>query len=232
MKRALVTGGTRGIGLAVSKLLSERGYAVTALYARDERAAQAAREQIAGLQTVKADVSREEEVAAVFAQLPILEVLVNNAGVALYKQVQDTSADDWRRVTDINAGGAFLCTKYAVKKMLERGGAIVNVSSVWGEAGGSCESVYSASKGALIAFTKAVAKELAPSNVTVNCVCPGVIETEMNAHLSAQERAALCEEIPLGRFGTGEEVARAVAFLAEHRYITGQILSVNGGFYM
>lgn len=232
MKRALVTGGTRGIGLAVSKLLSERGYAVTALYARDERAAQAAREQIAGLQTVKADVSREEEVAAVFAQLPILDVLVNNAGVALYKQVQDTSADDWRRVTDINAGGAFLCTKYAVKKMLERGGAIVNVSSVWGEAGGSCESVYSASKGALIAFTKAVAKELAPSNVTVNCVCPGVIETEMNAHLSAQERAALCEEIPLGRFGTGEEVARAVAFLAEHRYITGQILSVNGGFYM
>lgn len=232
MKRALVTGGTRGIGLAVSKLLSERGYAVTALYARDERAAQAAREQIAGLQTVKADVSREEEVAAVFAQLPILDLLVNNAGVALYKQVQDTSADDWRRVTDINAGGAFLCTKYAVKKMLERGGAIVNVSSVWGEAGGSCESVYSASKGALIAFTKAVAKELAPSNVTVNCVCPGVIETEMNAHLSAQERAALCEEIPLGRFGTGEEVARAVAFLAEHRYITGQILSVNGGFYM
>lgn len=232
MKRALVTGGTRGIGLAVSKLLSERGYAVTALYARDERAAQAAREQIAGLQTVKADVAREEEVAAVFAQLPILDVLVNNAGVALYKQVQDTSADEWRRVTDINAGGAFLCTKYAVKKMLERGGAIVNVSSVWGEAGGSCESVYSASKGALIAFTKAVAKELAPSNVTVNCVCPGVIETEMNAHLSAQERAALCEEIPLGRFGTGEEVARAVAFLAEHRYITGQILSVNGGFYM
>ena len=232
MKRALVTGGTRGIGLAVSKLLSERGYAVTALYARDERAAQAAREQIAGLQTVKADVSREEEVAALFAQLPILDVLVNNAGVALYKQVQDTSADDWRRVTDINAGGAFLCTKYAVKKMLERGGAIVNVSSIWGEAGGSCESVYSASKGALIAFTKAVAKELAPSNVTVNCVCPGVIETEMNAHLSAQERAALCEEIPLGRFGTGEEVARAVAFLAEHRYITGQILSVNGGFYM
>lgn len=232
MKRALVTGGTRGIGLAVSKLLSERGYAVTALYARDERAAQAAREQIAGLQTVKADVSREEEVAAVFAQLSILDVLVNNAGVALYKQVQDTSADDWRRVTDINAGGAFLCTKYAVKKLLERGGAIVNVSSIWGEAGGSCESVYSASKGALIAFTKAVAKELAPSNVTVNCVCPGVIETEMNAHLSAQERAALCEEIPLGRFGTGEEVARAVAFLAEHRYITGQILSVNGGFYM
>lgn len=232
MKRALVTGGTRGIGLAVSKLLSERGYAVTALYARDERAAQAAREQIAGLQTVKADVAREEEVAAVFAQLPSLDVLVNNAGVALYKQVQDTSADDWRRVTDINAGGAFLCTKYAVKKMLERGGAIVNVSSIWGEAGGSCESVYSASKGALIAFTKAVAKELAPSNVTVNCVCPGVIETEMNAHLSAQERAALCEEIPLGRFGTGEEVARAVAFLAEHRYITGQVLSVNGGFYM
>lgn len=232
MKRAIVTGGTRGIGLAVSALLSEQGFAVTALYAHDDKAAQQARERIAGLLTVKADVSREEEVAAVFAQMKSVDLLVNNVGVALYKQVQDTLADDWRRVIDVNAGGAFLCTKHAVKKMLEHGGAIVNVSSVWGEAGGSCESVYSASKGALIAFTKAVAKELAPSDITVNCVCPGVIETEMNAHLNAQERAALCNEIPLGRFGTGEEVARAVLFLAENRYVTGQILSVNGGFYM
>ena len=225
MKRALVTGGTRGIGLAVCALLSGEGYAVTALYGRDERAAEIAREKVAGLRTVRADVSREEEVCAALAELPSLDLLVNNAGVALFKQVQDTTAEEWRRVNDVNAGGA-------VKKMLDRGGAIVNVSSVWGEAGGSCESAYSASKGALIAFTKAVAKELAPSAITVNCVCPGVIETDMNARLSAEERAALCEEIPLGRFGTGEEVARAVLFLAENRYITGQILSVNGGFYM
>ncbi len=232
MKRAIVTGGTRGIGLAVCALLAEQGYAVTALYAHDDKAAQAARERVAGLNAVKADVSCEEAVAAVFADLSSLDLLVNNAGMALYKQVQDTTASDWRRIIDVNAGGAFFCTKHAVKKMLERGGAIINVSSVWGEAGGSCESVYSASKGALIAFTKAVAKELAPSDITVNCVCPGVIETEMNAHLSAQERAALCEEIPLGRFGTGEEVARAILFLAENRYVTGQVLSVNGGFYM
>ena len=232
MKRALVTGGTRGIGLAVCALLSGEGYAVTALYGRDERAAELAREKVAGLRTVRADVSREEEVCAALAELPSLDLLVNNAGVALFKQVQDTSAEEWRRVNDVNAGGAFYCTKHAVKKMLDRGGAIVNVSSVWGESGGSCESAYSASKGALIAFTKAVAKELAPSAITVNCVCPGVIETDMNARLNAEERAALCEEIPLGRFGTGEEVARAVLFLAENRYITGQVLSVNGGFYM
>lgn len=232
MKRAIVTGGTRGIGLAVCELLLERGYAVTALYSNDEAAARAASERCAGLQTLRADVSCEEAVAAVFAQFPSLDLLVNNAGVSLFKQIQDTTAQEWRRMTDVNAGGAFFCTKHAVKKMLERGGAIVNVSSVWGEAGASCESVYSASKGAMIAFTKAAAKELAPSGITVNCVCPGVIDTAMNARLNADERAALCEEIPLGRFGTSEEVASAIVFLAEHRYITGQTLSVNGGFYI
>lgn len=232
MKYALVTGGTRGIGLAIVKALLEKDYAVTALYSSDEAAADAARTQAAGASFVRADVAREEDVKTVLQGFSRLDLLVNNAGVSLYKQVQDTTFEEWRRVTDINAGGAFLCAKHAVKKMLERGGSIVNVSSVWGEAGASMESVYSASKGAVIAFTKALAKELAPSAITVNCVCPGVIDTAMNGHLSAEERTALCEEIPMGRFGTCEEVAAAVVFLAEHRYITGQVLSVNGGFYI
>lgn len=230
--RALVTGGTRGIGLAVCRLLNERGCRVTALYARDEEGAECARRALPSVQFVRADVSNEKEVEEVFAGLPSLDVLVNNAGVAHFSQVQDVSLADFGRVMGVNAGGVFLCVKHAVPKMLSRGGAIVNVSSVWGQTGGSCESVYSASKGAVIAFTKAVAKELAPSNITVNCVCPGVIDTAMNARLSEADKSALCEEIPLGRFGTPEEVAMSILFLAENRYITGQVLGVNGGFYI
>lgn len=229
MKRAVVTGGTRGIGLAVCKLLVQNGYQVTALYAGGKDLEEA-QKLLPEVEFVRADVSDEEAVRALFKKIPALDLLVNNAGVALYKQVQDTSREEFDRVMGVNMGGAFYCSKYAVKKMLENGGAIVNISSVWGETGGSCESVYSASKGAVIAFTKALAKELAPSGITVNCVSPGVIETEMNAHLKQEERAALAEEIPLGRIGRVEEVAEAVLFLAEAKYITGQVLAVNGGF--
>lgn len=232
MKEALVTGGTRGIGLAACELLFEKGYRVTALYSKDERCAEQAKSRLPAVRILRADVSSDEDVKAVFEGITSLDLLVNNAGVELFQLVQNTEFSQWRRVMDVNAGGAFLCVKYALPKMLGRKGAIVNISSVWGQTGGSVESVYSASKGALIAFTKALAKELAPSDITVNCVCPGVIDTEMNARLSKEERRALEEEIPLGRFGTPEEVARAVLFLAEHRYITGETLSVNGGYYI
>lgn len=232
MKRAVVTGGTRGIGLATCKLLSERGYAVTATYHSDENAADLAQKALPSVCFVRADVSREEEMRELFASLRRLDVLVLNAGVSLFAQVQDTTAAQFARVMDVNMGGVFLCAKHAVKKMLAEGGAIVAVSSVWGETGASCESVYSASKGAVIAFCKALAKELAPSGVTVNCVTPGVIDTVMNGHLTGAEKKSLEEEIPLGRFGTAEEVAEAILFLAEHRYITGQTLGVNGGFHI
>lgn len=229
MKRALVTGGTRGIGLAVCKLLVEKGYSVTALYAGGEGLKEA-QKLLPEVEFVKADASDESAVKAVFENIKLLDLLVNNAGVSLYKQVQDTSREEFLNVMNVNMGGVFYCTKYAVKKMLDAGGAIVNISSVWGQTGGSCESVYSASKSAVDGFTKALAKELAPSGIRVNCVSPGVIETKMNAHLSEEEKAELAEEIPLGRFGTAEEVAEAVLFLAESKYITGQILGVNGGF--
>ena len=232
MKEALVTGGTRGIGLAVCELLVKNGYRVTALYSKDEESASLARGALPGVRFRRADVASEEEVRAVFHGFSRLDLLVNNAGIELYKQVQDTSFTEWKRVMEVNAGGAFLCSKYAVPKMLDEGGAIVNISSVWGQTGGSCESAYSASKGALIAFTKALAKELAPSQITVNCVCPGVIDTAMTRHFSQEEQDALTNEIPLMRFGTAEEVASAVLFLAQNRYITGEVLSVNGGFYI
>lgn len=231
MKQALVTGGTRGIGFAVCRLLAEKGYAVTALYAGGKDL-ENARRALPAVRFLRADVSQEEDVAKVFSEINRLDVLVNNAGVSSFAQVQDITAEEYARVMGVNAGGQILCAKYAVKKMLDGGGAIVNVASVWGETGGSCESLYSASKGAVIAFTKALAKELAPSGIRVNCVSPGVIDTEMNARLNEEEKKALAEEIPLGRFGTSEEVARAVLFLAEEPYITGQVLSVNGGMHI
>lgn len=227
---ALVTGGTRGIGLACCRLFSRMGYRVTATYSADERAAEAARAALPEVAFVRADAADEAAVSALFASFGRLDVLVNNAGAALYAQVQDTAWADYARVMNVNMGGAFLACKYAVKKMLDGGGAIVNISSVWGVTGGSCESVYSASKGALIAFTKALAKELAPARITVNCVAPGVIDTAMNGRLNAEERRALAEEIPLGRFGTPEEVAECVYYLATAKYVTGQIVGADGGF--
>ena len=227
--RALVTGGTRGIGLACCRLFAEAGYAVTATYSSDEAAAQRARELLPAVRFLRADAASEEDTARVFAALPSLDVLVCNAGVSHFSQVQDEVLADWERVMAVNAGGVFLAVKYATKKLLASCGAIVSISSVWGVTGGSCESVYSASKGAVVAFTRALAKELAPA-VTVNCIAPGVIDTAMNARFSEEERAALCGEIPLGRFGSPEEVAEAALFLARARSVTGQVLGVDGGF--
>lgn len=228
-KTALVTGGTRGIGLAISEALIKEGYRVFAAYSKDEKSAEEAARR--GVIPVRADVAKEEDVKALFAQTGKVSVLVNNAGVALQKQVQDTTYDEWNRLFAVNVGGVFLCTKEAVKSMISEGeGVIVNISSVWGEVGGSCESAYSATKSALYGFTKALAKELGPSGVRVNCVSPGVMDTAMNAHLSTEDMAALADEIPLGRVGRADEVANAVVFLVKNEYLTGVDLPVNGGF--
>ncbi len=233
MKRALVTGGTRGIGFAVCELLSKSGYQVTALYSQAGACAEIAKKALPAVQFVCADVGDVAAIKKVFSQLPTLDLLVNNAGIAQYQQIQDVAEEEYDRLFAVNLKGAYFCAQQAVKKMLANGkGAIVNLSSVWGQTGGSCETAYSASKGGLIALTKALAKELAPSQITVNCVAPGAIDTQMNDNLSEEEKRALCEEIPLGRMGSCEEVASAVLFLAEHAYITGEVLSVNGGLYI
>ena len=167
----------------------------------------------------------------VFKKLGKIDVLVNNAGVSLIKQIQDVEYDEFNRLMSINVGGAFLCAREAAKYMIsEQSGLIVNISSVWGEVGGSCESVYSASKAALLGFTKALAKELGWSKIRVNSVSPGVIDTPMNAHFTAEEMSLLRDEIPMGRIGTGEDVARAVVYLSENEYVTGVDIPVNGGF--
>ncbi len=228
-KTVLITGGVRGIGLAIAKAFKDKDYQVFVTYSKDEKSAQKAREM--GLNVYKTDVACEKQVSDLFAQLPALDVLVNNAGVCLFKQIQDTTKEEWDNLFAVNVGGAFLCARAAVKGMLDKQkGAIINVSSVWGEVGASCESAYAASKAALIGFTKSLAKELGYSGIRVNAVSPGVIDTQMNARLSKDEVVALQEEIPAGRMGACEEVAQAVLFLVENEYVNGADVPVNGGF--
>ncbi len=239
MKTALVTGGTKGIGKAIALAFLERGYEVVLNYAHDEITALATQEEFNMLGycpvLLRADVSDEAQVKAMFKEFfsiyERLDVLVNNAGISLIKVIQDTTPNDWNRVFDVNVKGTYLCSREVVDKMVfVGGGAIVNVASIWGEVGASCEVAYSASKGAVIAFTKALAKELAPSLVRVNCVSPGVIDTEMNSHLSGEEMEELITSIPMERIGTPADVAEACVFLAESSYVTGEVLSVGGGF--
>jgi 3-oxoacyl-[acyl-carrier protein] reductase len=239
MKTAFITGGTKGIGKAIAAEFLANGYEVVINYDSDEQTALDTQAEFNMLGycpvLMRADVSNEEEVRAMFRDFfqvyHHLDVLVNNAGISLVKMIQDTTLADWNRVFAVNMSGAFLCSREVVNAMIGYGsGAIINVSSIWGEVGASCEVAYSASKGAVIAFTKALAKELADSNVRVNCVSPGVINTQMNAHLTDDEMRDLIEEIPLKRLGEGEQVAKACLLLAENDYITGEVLSVGGGF--
>lgn len=229
MKTVLVTGGVRGIGKSIALKFKEKGYRVCVTYSRDEDSAKEISTQ--DIEVYRSDVSKEEDVVALFQKIGAVDVLVNNAGVSLVKQIQDVTYAEYNALMAVNMGGAFLCAREASKGMIARqSGLIVNISSVWGEVGGSCESVYSASKAALIGFSKALAKELGWSGIRVNSVSPGVIATRMNEHFSAEDMQALQEEIPMGRIGTGEDVANAVLYLAENDYVTGIDLPVNGGF--
>ena len=229
MKTVLITGGVRGIGKSIADAFAKKGYRVCVTYSKDEASATLAKEE--GLEVYKADVSVEADVVALFKKIGNVDILVNNAGVSLIKQIQDVSYEEFNRLMSVNVGGAFLCSREAAKGMIDnQTGLIVNISSVWGEVGGSCESVYSASKAALIGFTKALAKELGWSGIRVNCVSPGVIDTPMNAHFTKEEMDAMQEEIPMGRLGKGEDVAKAVLYLEENDYVTGIDLPVNGGF--
>ena len=237
MGMVLVTGGSRGIGRACCAAFAKAGWDVAFCYARDEAGAAETRRLIeacgAGALALRCDVRSEAQVNEMFSALPGLSALVNNAGVSLFSQLQDTSLAQWREVFAVNCEGAFLCTRAAVPLFLRRGGgAIVNISSVWGEEGASCEAAYSASKAALIGFTKAAAKELARSGIRVNCVSCGIVDTQMNARLTEAEKQAFLQDVPLGRQGTPEEVAACALFLARHPYITGEVLRVNGGLYV
>lgn len=239
MKTALITGGTRGIGKAIAQEFLQNGYEVILNYCHDEESALATQAEFnqQGFCPVlmRADVSDEGQVKEMFREIfriyGRVDVLVNNAGISKIRVIQETSLYDFEQIFAVNIKGVFLCSKEVVDNMIcSGGGCIINISSIWGEVGASCEVAYSASKGAVIAFTKALAKELAPSHVRVNSVSPGVIDTEMNSHLSEIEAEELISEIPLGRMGTGEDVAKACLYLAQNTYVTGEVLSVGGGF--
>ncbi len=238
-KVALITGGTRGIGRDIAFEFLQRGYEVIINYCNNESAAIATQAEFNMLGycpvIMRADVSNEAAVRDMFAEVfriyNRLDVLVNNAGISYVGVIQDTTPAEWDRIFAVNVRGAYLCSRAVADRMIGMGGGcIINISSIWGEVGASCEVAYSASKAAVIGFTKALAKELAPSGVRVNCVSPGVIDTDMNGHLTPDELEDLIQQIPAGRIGTGADVAVACSFLAEAAYVTGETISVGGGF--
>lgn len=237
-KKVLVTGGGRGIGAAVCRRLAEEGFRVIVHYNSSREKAEALAEELSaetGLPhaAVRADLRREEEIEALFRQAGDVDVLVNNAGVARQCLFTDMSASEWDELFSVDVRAAFLCAKQVMPHMLhEKAGSIIFISSMWGQVGASCEVAYSAAKAALIGMTKALAKELGPSGIRVNCIAPGVIHTEMNSHLRPEDLEALREETPLERIGIPEDIAGAVAFLTgeDSSFITGQVLGVNGGF--
>ena len=220
MKKVLITGGATGIGKATALLFKQKGYDVFITYNQSEP-------DFDGITKIKCNLENENEIIELFNQIKSIDVLVNNAGISLIKQINDTTAEEYDKIMRINARSYFLCSREAVKLMLKsHSGAIVNVSSMWGQLGASCEIAYSMSKAAVIGLSRSLALELAPSGITVNCVCPGIIDTRMN---SMFEKSELEEEVPIGRLGTAEEVADAIYFLSQNKYITSQILGVNGG---
>ena len=229
MEHVLVTGGSRGIGAAVVRRFAARGCNVSFFYEKNHRAAEALRVET-GAAAICCDVADSGAVAKAIAAMPPVEILVNNAGISHVGLISGISRAEWDRLFAVNVGGIYNTVRAVLPAMLAvQKGSIVNVSSMWGQVGASCEAAYSASKGAVDALTKSLAKELGPSGIRVNAVSPGLIDTEMNGHLSADELAALREEIPLGTIGRPEQVAEAIEFLAYAEYITGQILPVNGG---
>lgn len=220
MKKVLITGGATGIGKATALLFKQKGYDVFITYNQSEP-------DFDGITKIKCNLENENEIIELFNQITSIDVLVNNAGISLIKQINDTTAEEYDKIMRINARSYFLCSREAVKLMLKsHSGAIVNVSSMWGQLGASCEIAYSMSKAAVIGLSRSLAQELAPSGITVNCICPGIIDTRMN---SMFEKSELEEEMPIGRLGTAEEVADAIYFLSQNKYITSQILGVNGG---
>ena len=235
MKTALITGGSRGIGRAIVELLAKKGWQVAFCYRENESAADEVR-AATGAVAYRLNISDSKAVADMVSDLQKrfghIDLLVNNVGVASQRLFTDITDEEWKNTFDVNVNGAFYATRAVLPDMINRkSGNIIFVSSMWGVSGGSCEVHYSATKAALIGMTKALAKEVGPSGIRVNCVAPGVIETDMNAHLSADDMAALAEETPLCRIGKADEVAKAVEFLAEDgsAFITGQVLSVDGG---
>lgn len=229
MKTVVITGGSRGIGAAAVKAFAQEGHQVYFLYEKDHDAAQGVAKET-GATPICCDVADFDGVKAAFSQIPSVDVLICNAGICHYGLMSQMEKDQWDRIFDVNVKGMYTCINAAMPRFLaKQAGCIITVSSMWGICGASCEAAYSATKGAVIALTKALAQELGPCGVRVNCVAPGVIQTDMCASVSAETMEELRQQTPVGRNGVPEDVTHAFLYLADAEFVTGQVLSVNGG---
>lgn len=240
-KVVVVTGGSRGIGAQIVKTLANENYKVILNYnnSKDqaEKIQQELLEQGKEIEIIKADVSKKEE-AEKLIQFAInkfnkIDILINNAGISQEGLFTDVTEEEWQKIINTNLNSVFYCNQQALKYMIqEQQGCIINISSIWGETGASCEVAYSTTKAAINGMTKALAKEVGPSNIRVNAIAPGIIDTDMNKNLTIEEHKQIKEQIPLNRIGKAIDIAKCVKWLVEDEYTTGQIISINGGWYI
>ena len=230
MQTVVITGGSRGIGAAAVELFAARGDRVFFLYEKNHEAAKAVAEQT-GARAICCDVADSQAVKAAFEKIGDVDILICNAGIMHFRLMSMMEEDVWDRLFAVNVKGIYTCVNAAMPFFLKKqSGCVITVSSMWGQVGASCEAAYSATKGAVIALTKALAKELGPSGIRVNCVAPGVILTDMCANVEPEILAEMAQDSPVGRNGTPLDVAKAFAYLADADFVTGQILPVNGGY--
>lgn len=240
-KVVVVTGGSRGIGAQIVKTLANENYKVILNYNNSkeqaEKIQQELLEQGKEIEIIKADVSKKEEVEKLI-QFAInkfnkIDILINNAGISQEGLFTDVTEEEWQKIINTNLNSVFYCNQQALKYMIqEQQGCIINISSIWGETGASCEVAYSTTKAAINGMTKALAKEVGPSNIRVNAIAPGIIDTDMNKNLTIEEHKQIKEQIPLNRIGKAIDIAKCVKWLVEDEYTTGQIISINGGWYI
>lgn len=230
MATVVITGGSRGIGAEGVRQFAARGDRVYFLYEKEHEKAQAVAKET-GATAICCDVADGQAVKAAFSQIGDVDILVCNAGIVYSGLIHQITPDQWDRIFNVNVKGIYHCVNAAIPYFLQKhSGCIITVSSMWGQVGASCEVAYSATKGAVIAMSKALAQELGPSGVRVNCIAPGVIETDMCANVEPEIMQALQDESPIGRIGTPADVAQAMLYLADAEFVTGQVLAVNGGF--
>lgn len=240
-KVVVVTGGSRGIGAQIVKTLANENYKVILNYnnskEQTEKIQQELLEQGNEIEIIKADVSKREETEKLI-QFAInkfnkIDVLINNAGISQEGLFTDVTEEEWQKIINTNLNSVFYCNQQALKYMIpEQQGCIINISSIWGETGASCEVAYSTTKAAINGMTKALAKEVGPSNIRVNAIAPGIIDTDMNRNLTNEELEPIKEQIPLNKIGKALDIAKCVKWLIEDEYTTGQIISINGGWYI
>ena len=238
-KTIIVTGASRGIGAAIVKMLAKEDYNIVLNYNKSEEIAKKMQEEFTkqgkNVEIFKADVSKREEVKKLIEftinKFEKIDVLINNAGISQTRLFTDITDEDWNNMLNVNLNSVFYMTQEVLPYMIhEKEGCIINISSIWGITGAACETHYSVAKAGVDAMTKSLAKELGPSNIRVNSIAPGIIDTDMNKYLSDEELANIEEEIPLGKIGSSETIAKCVKWLIEDDYTTGQIIGINGGW--